>query len=406
MKKRCSVIELEIDHKTDEIAAQIINWRRQFHQHPELELNCCHTAEVVSQHLLGLGLEVQTGIADTGVIGVLASQNPGPVVALRVDMDALPIGEQTGLPFASRVDGVMHACGHDGHTAIGMGVATVLAQCRDSLQGTVKFIFQPGEEFPGGLKIMIAGGALDSPRVDAILGGHIYPGLPLGKVGVRYGVMTAADDEFTVELKGTGGHGAYPHQCADPIVAAGHLITALQSIVARNTDPLDSLVVSLGQITGGSGYNVIPERVVIKGTIRSLSEYSRETAHQRLKEILNGIQQAFGVEHSLDLIPGNPSLTCDRHLTAFIEECLVDLVGREQVFSIPAPSMGAEDFAYYAEQVPATYLRLGSRDEAGGYLHALHTPYFDFNEQILIDGTKVFAHLISRLLARATHLSV
>jgi len=368
------MIELEIDQMTAEIAAQIINWRRQFHQQPELELNCCHTAEVVSRHLLDLGLEVQTGIAETGVVGVLTSPNPGPVVALRVDMDALPIGEQTGLPFASRVDGVMHACGHDGHTAIGMGVAAVLARCRDSLQGTVKFIFQPGEEFPGGSKIMIAGGVLDRPRVDAVLGGHIYPNLPRGKIGVRYGVMTAADDEFKVELQGTGGHVAYPHQCADPIVAAGHLITALQSIVARNTDPLDSVVVSLGQVTGGSGYNVIPERVILKGTIRSISECSRETALQRLKQILSGIQQAFGVEHSLEVIPGNPALRCDHHLTAFVEGCLVDLLGREQVVSIPVPSMGAEDFAYYAEQVPAAYLRLGSRDEAGGYLHALHTP--------------------------------
>ena len=363
-------------------------------------MNCCQTSEAVSRHLQGLGWEVQTGIADTGVIGVLVSPNPGPVVALRVDMDALPIGEQTGLPFASRVNGAMHACGHDGHTAIGMGVAAVLAQCRNSLHGTVKLIFQPGEEFPGGSKIMIAGGVLDHPRVDAILGGHIFPGLPLGKVGVRYGVMTAADDEFTVEFRGIGGHGAYPHQCADPILAAGHLITALQSIVARNMDPLDSLVVSLGQITGGSGYNVIPERVTIKGTIRSISERSRETAHRRLTEILSGIQQAFGVGHSLEMIPGNPCLTCDRQLTAFVEECLVDLLGREQIYSIPAPSMGAEDFAYYAQQVPATYLRLGSRDEARGYLHALHTPYFDFDEQILIDGTKIFAHLISRLLAR------
>jgi amidohydrolase len=399
------MIELELDRKTSEIAAQIINWRRQFHQQPELELNCYQTAAVVSRHLLDLGLEVQTGIAETGVIGVLRSPDPGPVVALRVDMDALPIGEQTGLPFASRVDGVMHACGHDGHTAIGMGVASVLAHCRDSLQGTVKFIFQPGEEFPGGSKIMITGGALDNPKVDAILGGHIYPNLPLGKVGVRYGVMTAADDEFTVELLGTGGHGAYPHQCADPIVAAGHLITTLQSIVARNTDPLDSLVISLGQITGGSGHNVIPERVILKGTIRSISECSRETAHQRLQEILNGIRQTFGVEYLLEMIPGNPSLRCDHQLTAFVEESLVDLVGREQVISIPAPSMGAEDFAYFAEQVPATYLRLGSRDEAGGYVHALHTPYFDFDEQILIDGTKIFAKLISRLLARVTRRS-
>jgi amidohydrolase len=388
-----------LNHTVETCRDQLIAWRRRFHEYPELQLECHRTAAVVAEHLKHIGLDIRTGIAKTGVVGVIRGRRTNPVVALRVDMDGLPVPEQTGLPFASKVEGVMHACGHDGHTAMGLGVATVLGAVRDDLQGTVKLIFQPGEESPGGSKIMIAEGALEEPGVDAIFGCHISPQIAFGEVGIRYGTMTAANDEFTIRIKGVGGHAARPHHCTDPIVAASNLIIGVQSIVSRLNNPLKPLVISICEIKGGSGHNVIPEGVTLKGTIRSVDEETRALAWRNLDKIVKGIELGHGVEAGLEIQPCEPPLRCDKRLVAFVEETLRELMDPDRVQSIPEPSMGAEDFAFYSERIPAAYVRLGCYDADKGYVHGLHSPYFDFDENLLAEGTRILSYLLMRFVS-------
>ncbi|RYD06749.1 hypothetical protein N752_03475 [Desulforamulus aquiferis] len=387
---------MELEKSVAKLSNQIIGWRRKIHRQPELGLECYNTAAMVSEQLQKFGYDVKTGIAKTGVLGTLHGTGPGPVVALRVDMDALPIEEQTELPFASEIEGVMHACGHDGHTAIGLGVAAALAQIKD-FNGTVKLIFQPGEESPGGAKAMVEEGVLESPRVDALFGCHIFPSLPEGIIGLRYGTMTAGNDEFIIVLQGVGGHAGYPSRCSDPIVAAGHLILAVQTIVSRSNDPANPLVVSITEINGGNRFNIIPDTVTLKGTIRSTEEHSREIALQRLKELVEGIKHSFDIQYSLQIIAKDSALICDQELTKFTEEILGNLIGRDRVKLIGNSSMGSEDLVNFSKVVPTTYLRIGSY-EANNYVHNLHTPNFDFNEQILIDATYILSHLILQYL--------
>lgn len=394
-------MERLLKEKALSLRSRIIGWRRDIHRHPELELNCHRTAAIVSKELQALGLEVKTGIAGTGVTGTLYGSEPGPVVALRVDMDALPVTEQTGLPFASEVEGAMHACGHDGHTALGLGTAAVLSRVREHLRGTVRFIFQPGEESPGGAGLMIAEGVLENPRVEALFGCHIFPGVASGSIGVRYGVMTARNDEFIITLAGVGGHGAYPHKCTDVIVAAGHLIVGIQTIVSRSNDPVTPLVVTVAQICGGTGHNVMPESVTLKGTVRSIDESSREIAFRRLKDLLKGISTAFDVQGDLEIVAGGPCLKCDERITGFVEKKLVGLIGKERVDIITRPSLGAEDFALFSEAVPSSYIRIGSYSEEKGFIHNLHTPRFDFDEQILVDGAYILSCLLYEYLLSA-----
>lgn len=380
---------------------QIIAWRREIHRHPELGLDCGRTAALVSAQLQAAGLEVQSGLAQSGVVGILRGEKPGPVVALRVDMDALPIAEQTGLPFASARQGVMHACGHDGHTAMGLGAATVLSRLRHELRGTVKFIFQPGEESPGGAKLMIKEGVLEDPKVEALFGCHIFPGVRAGHWGVRYGTMTASDDEFDITISGVGGHGAYPHKGVDPIAALGYFLVGVQSIVARSNDPVQPLVISVTEVSGGQGHNVIPGEVRLKGTIRSTEADSREMARRRLSDLLEGLKLSQQITYSLRFVAENPALVCDPKLTRFAEKTLREVFGEAKVVSIAQPSLGAEDFAYFAGQVPAAYLRIGCYDQEAGRVHQLHTPYFDFEESILIEGSAGLACLLFDYAAQA-----
>jgi len=388
-----------IHEKTQEIAEEIIAWRRRIHMHPELELDCHETAGFVSRILSGYGLEVVNGFAQTGVVGILRGEKSGPVVALRVDMDALPIQEQNNLPYASQKPGLMHACGHDGHTAIGLGVAAVLSQLKASLKGTVKFIFQPGEENPGGAKLMLEEGVLQNPDVAAMFGFHIFPDIPAGIVGVNHGAVCAGNDDFEITLTGKGGHGAKPEQCVDPIVAAAHLITSVQSIVSRSSDPRSPLVISICQVSGGNSYNVIPQEVFLKGTIRTLRKDTQEIAHRRLSEVLKGIEAGFGVSAHLRMVTDEPPpLRNDLALARFAQEKCAELMGEGAAQRLDTPSMGADDFAYFTTEVPAAYLRLGCCDEERGYVHKLHTPRFDFDESVLIDGTKLFSWLLISFL--------
>lgn len=384
-----------INKKTEAISKEIIAWRQHIHQHPELELKCYKTAEFVSQVLGKYGLEVITGIAQTGIKGILQGSKSGPTIALRVDMDALPIHEQTSLPYASQNQGVMHACGHDGHIAIGLGVAAVLSHFRDDLKGTLIFIFQPGEESPGGAKLMIDEGVLQNPKVEAIFGFHIFPDIPAKTVGIRYGTMCARNEELDIVITGKGGHGAKPEQCIDPIVAAAYFITSIQSIVSRSSDPNEPVVISICQIAGGSSCNVIPEKILLKGTIRTLHSDTGKVVKRKLSELLNGLEIGFGVKGDMRIIPDCPALLNDFLLTKYTEDRCIELLGNDAVLKLEIPSMGADDFAFFTNEIPATYLRLGCYDENKGFVHKLHTPYFDFDETVLIDGTKIFSWLLA-----------
>ncbi len=383
------------------IADQLVAWRRHLHRRPELELGCHQTAEFVARELRASGVfDLRQGLATSGLTGVFFGREPGPVVGLRVDMDALPLTEATGVDFASERPGAAHACGHDGHMTIALGVARVLRDAGVAFRGAVKFVFEPGEEYPGGAPLMIRDGALENPKVEALLGCHIFPGLEQGTYGLREGVMCAANDEFVVEITGQGGHGAYPHLCRDPVAAAGSFIVGVQNIVSRMVNPVDPQVVTIGEIHGGKGHNVIPESVTLKGTIRSVSSEGRRAAVEGLRSVARGVETIHGVSCRVDLTPVEPPLVCDPRLTAVARDLLYEVVGSQRVRFIQTPSLGAEGFAFYSEAVPVTYLRIGSRNETKGYTSPLHSPGFNFDEAILPEAVFVMSALVLRTLER------
>jgi amidohydrolase len=373
---------------------KLIHWRRDIHQHPETELACHYTAQKVIEIVEPLHYRLQTGLACSGIVATLGVGSP--VVALRVDMDALPVKEETGVPFASRVEGVMHACGHDGHTAIGLGVAHVLACLLREARGSVKLIFQPGEEYPGGATLMIKEGALAGDFPDCIFGMHLYPELPSGKIGLRYGTLTASNDEFTIKLQGKSGHCAHPHQGIDPFPAVATFINAIQTVVSRNADPLDPMVVGLAAIRGGAGHNTISEEISLKGTIRCLTSGNRKLARQKLQDIITGLEKTFQIRGSLQVVRREPVMSCDETVTRMAEETLKQFLGKEEIVEIKQPSLGADDFAYFAQQIPATYLRLGCYDACKGYVHMLHSNRFNFDEELLVKGVEALSVVMYR----------
>jgi len=386
----------EMRRRAAGMAEDLVRWRRWFHRNPELELDCYETGRKIVEELRSIGVEeVVEGLARSGVVATVRG-GPGPTVAVRCDMDALPVTEETGLPFQSRHPGRAHACGHDGHMAIGLGLARLFAGHGGDLPGNVKVLFQPGEEYPCGAPLMIEGGALEDPRVDAMIGFHIFPGLPAGTFGLRQGVMTARNDEFTVRIEGSGGHGAYPHECADPVVAAGSFVTGVQTIASRRVSPVDPLVVTIGEIHGGKGHNVIATEVVLKGTVRSVSEDGRSRALEGLRGIARAVESMHGVKCALDLVVGEPALKCSPEITAAAAAALREAVGEDCLTFIETPSLGSDDFAFYSEAVPVTYIRVGCRAE--GYESALHTPTFDFDERILPDALHAIAVVVLRVM--------
>lgn len=400
----------------DRVDAKVVQWRRDIHQHPELGNRETRTAELVARHLRSLGIETTTGVAHTGVVGVLVGGKPGPVVALRADMDGLPLTERAALPFASKVRtmyngaevGVMHACGHDTHVAILMGVAEVLAANRDQVPGTVKFIFQPAEEGApegeeGGAKLMQEQGVLESPRVDAVFGLHIDAFREVGGIGYRPGGSMASADSFRLTVKGKGSHGAYPWSGADPVVAAAHIITALQTIVSRNVDLTEAAaVVSVGSIHGGNRANIIPEQVEMLGTLRALTPAAREQLRARLTEVATKVGDSLGTEVKVEVPLGMayPVTYNDEALTARMLPSLQAAAGADRV-ELDVAATGAEDFSYFAEKVPGLYFTIGGRpanvpkaDTAGH-----HTPDFTVDDSGLDVGVRAMVQLAMDYLA-------
>ncbi|MBS1644582.1 MAG: amidohydrolase [Bacteroidetes bacterium] len=369
--------------------------RQYIHQHPELSFEEHNTAAFVSQQLAAWGIKHTTGIAGTGIVGVLEGRNPGKrCIAIRAELDALPILEANDVPYKSKFPGVMHACGHDVHTTCLLGVLRLLSVYKNEWEGQVKFIFQPGEEkHPGGGSLMIAEGVLENPKVDALFALHVYPHLPAGVVGFRSGQYMASTDEIHISIQGKGGHAALPHQTIDPIAISAQVITALQQVISRRSNPVSPSVLSFGMIAGGTVNNVIPDSVQLAGTLRTMNEAWRAEAHQLIKQITNNICEAFGATASIDIPKGYPSLYNDPTLTNAAENWAKSFLGPEQVKTLDL-RMTADDFAFYSHQVPGCYYRIGTNTAGTTHTASVHNPHFDIDESALITAISLMSHLV------------
>jgi len=356
--------------------------RRDFHRFPELGFQERRTAGIVARELSALHLEIRTGVAETGVVALIEGSQPGPVVLLRFDMDALPIQEQTGAEYASQNPGVMHACGHDGHTAIGLTVARLLHASRSEWCGAVKLVFQPAEEGLGGAKRMVAEGLLENPAPDVAFGLHLWNERPLGWIGITPGPMMSAAETFKVHLTGKGGHGAAPHLAVDPLLAAAQIVTGLQSIVSRNVAPLQTAVVSVTTIHAGEVFNVIPSRVEMQGTIRTFEPAIRQIVLRRFEQIIRGVAAAFECEAHIELTPVSPAVVNDAAVAQRVQEIARNLLPDHQISS-DERTMGSEDMSFILQQVPGCYIFIGSANAELGLAAAHHHPSFDFDEQVL-----------------------
>lgn len=393
--------EISVKHSLRDEILELKDWlveiRRAIHMHPELGFEEVETSKLVKRWLEEFGLEVKTGMAKTGVVGLLQGKRPGRTVAIRADMDALPMEELNQVPYASKIKGKMHACGHDAHVAILLGVARFFSSHRDQVRGNIKWIFQPAEEGGGGGKIMVKEGVLENPKVDAIFGAHVYPQIPMGVVGICEQEALAAADRFIIRVIGQSGHAASPHLAKDPILAAGHLITQLHCLVSRDVNPLESAVITIGKVSGGTAFNIIPDEVELLGTLRTLSSEMRETLKKRMEKVVQGIAHSFGMDHRFDFEYGYPVLINDPEMTRLVASACSRAIGDEKVKNLK-PSMGAEDFAYYLEKVPGSYFRLGIGNEAKGIVHPYHSSHFDIDEEVLPFGVEMFIRIIDQYL--------
>jgi amidohydrolase len=365
--------------------------RRDFHTHPELGFHEVRTGGIVAKELEALGIEVTKGVGRTGVLGLLEGAKPGPTLLLRFDMDALPIVEETGAEYASQNKGVMHACGHDGHTAIGLTVAKMLNARREHLSGTIKFCFQPSEEGNngeevGGAEMMMRDGVLDSPKVDMTLALHLWNEKPLGWVGVTQGPVMAGAEIFTVKITGRGGHGAIPDAAVDPIIAAANVVNALQSIVSRNVAPLETAVVSVTTIHGGTAFNVIPQEVTLEGTIRTFDKGVRQKVVERFEQIARGVAEGMGCQVEINIKSITPALVNNASMTAKVQETARRVVPESNLDS-EYQTMTAEDMAYILEKVPGCFFFIGSNDKSRHLDYGHHHPKFDFDEEALVRGS-------------------
>lgn len=378
--------------------------RRDFHQHPELGFQEVRTAGIVARELRDLGLEVSTGIAETGVVAIIegsghrADGAPGPVALLRFDMDALPIHEETGAPYASQTPGVMHACGHDGHTAIGLTVAKMLHAHREALAGTVKLVFQPAEEGLGGAARMVTEGVLSDPRPDMSFALHLWNDKPFGWLGITPGPAMAASGRFQITITGSGGHGAAPHTTRDPVVAAAQIITAFQSIVARNVPPLDSAVVSVTAVAAGEAFNVIPSTATLKGTFRTYRPAIHTLLKERMEKIAVGIAEALDCTAEIEYQEITPTVDNDPVLTAKIQAIAANLFP-DAVIDPAERTMGSEDMAFMMQDVPGCYFFIGSNNAEAHLDAPHHHPKFDFDERALSRAAGMMATVAAEFLS-------
>lgn len=382
----------EIQKIASEIWPSLVETRRHLHTNPELSFKEFETSKYIHQQLIDIGFEPQI-CAETGLVAVLNPEKSQRTIALRGDIDALPILEENEVSYRSQNEGVMHACGHDVHTTSLLGVAKILHQLRDQIDGAVKFIFQPGEErIPGGASLMIKDGVLENPKPENILGQHVYPELEAGKVGFKPGRYMASADEIYITVIGRGGHAAMPHKNVDTVLMASHLIVALQQIVSRNAQPDIASVLSIGKITGNGATNIIPDKVFLEGTFRTFDEEWRMKAHQRIEEVCQNVAASFGGKCEVEVRRGYPFVYNDPDLTERSKSAAIDFLGKENVIDLDL-RMTAEDFAFFAREIPGCFYRLGIRNEEKNVIHPLHTSRFDVDETCLETGAGLMSWL-------------
>jgi len=397
--------DAEIRAAADALVPALVETRRDIHRHPELGNREFRTGKLVAERLRALGLEVRYPVAKTGVVGILKGGRPGAVVAVRADLDALPIQERNDVPYKSENAGVKHACGHDAHTTILLGTAEVLAKMKDRLPGTVVFLFQPAEEGTpegeeGGAPLMIKEGVLDQPKVQAVYGLHMDPTLEIGEVGWSIGPIYASSDRFVIEIQGKKTHGAYPHTGLDPVPVAAEMVQALQLIVSRQFDALSPKVLTIGSIHGGNRFNIIADQVTLEGTLRTLDPEVRREMKERIQRTVTGVAATHGLTAALRWVgEGNLATMNDAALTRASVPSLQRVYGAAQTKEVK-PQMGAEDFAALADRVPGLYIKMGVRNEAKGITAMIHTEDFDVDERVLPLGVKAMSTLVWDYLAR------
>jgi amidohydrolase len=386
---------MPIVNRVADLHNEIREWRRDFHAHPELRYDVHRTAGSVAEKLKSFGCdEVVPGIGRTGVVGVIRGRKAGAkVIGLRADMDALPLEEETGLPYKSTIPGKMHACGHDGHTAMLLGAAKYLAETRN-FAGTAIVIFQPAEEGGAGALAMVKDGLISRFGIQEVYGMHNYPGLPVGQFAIRPGAMMAAADHLQIEIEGKGGHAARPHLAIDTILVGAQMINQLQSIVARNVDPLESAVISVCMFQAGHTDNVIPQHAVLRGTARSLTPQVRELLHKRIGEVVEGTARLYGASAKITYTNGYPVVVNHERQTAFAADVAREIAGKDKVDIDVPPVMGAEDFAFMLQERPGAFIFVGNGDSAG-----LHHPAYDFNDETIPVGTSYWVRLAETALA-------
>jgi len=372
----------------------VINTRRDLHRIPEVGYTEKKTSAYIADYLNREGLEVQTGIAQFGVVGLLNTGKPGPTLMVRADIDALPLKEETGLEFASTHDGVMHACGHDAHMAMGLVAATVLNKIKDELNGTVKFIFQPAEEGPGGAEPMIKEGVMENPKVDYAIGCHVWPEIPEGTIGVRSGPFLAAMDRWDLKIIGKGGHGAMPHLCLDALEVGTQVVNALQRISSRHMNPLDPVVVTVGSFHAGTAFNIIPGEAVLSGTTRTFDLDIWHSWEKRLEKVIRGVCESMGADYEFKFSKGYPPTINDDEMSDLVRRCAAEVVGSDKVVE-PEKTMGGEDMSFFLQQAKGCFFALGAGSEGRT---GVHNPQFTFNEDILALGVETHCRFALELL--------
>jgi len=390
-------VKLNIRSEILRLQDNLVQWRRELHRFPELGFKETRTANLIAAKLLEWGIPHETGVAQTGVVATIIGElGSTPVVAIRADMDALPIQEENIISYRSQIDGLMHACGHDGHVAIALGTAYYLWQHRDRLKGTIKIIFQPAEEGPGGAKPMIAAGVLTNPQVDAMIGLHLWNNLPLGTVGVRSGALMAAVEFFHCKILGRGGHGAMPHQTVDALLVTAQVVNALQTIVSRNVDPLDSAVVTVGQFHAGTTTNVIADTAQISGTVRYFNPALGNLLPQRIEQVIAGVCQSMGAKYELDYQKLYPPVINDRAIAELVRSVAESVVETPAGIVPECQTMGGEDMSYFLQEVPGCYFFLGTANPELDLAYPHHHPRFDFDETALSAGVEIFVRCVEK----------
>lgn len=391
---------MNIMQQAEAVKEDITAIRRQIHQNPELSGHEFATSRMISRQLEEIGVEVEKSERAVGVVGVLKGNLPGKTIALRADMDALPLNEDTGLPYSSQNQGVAHACGHDIHTAVLLGCAKILSKSKHTLKGNIKFIFQPAEEKLSGAQQMIETGVLENPKVDAILALHCWPELPAGTIGLKKGAFMASSDSLDIVVKGRSGHAAHPHKSIDPIVISGYVLAALQTIIAREVAPLDAAVITIGKINGGTAHNIIAASVEMAGTVRTISAELRVKMPQMIERLVTKTAESMNGEATVTYRFGTPPVINNNALLDLVEQAAAATIGKDNITYLETASMGGEDFAFYLEKVPGAIFRLGTANESPESRLALHNPKLIFDEQAIVTGMVVMCEAALQYLNR------